>query len=152
MSKRFKHLGDEWEAFGVGIGVGTGFGFPAPANRWGVTFRSVGHPDKGDYAGGSISKSQPEHVSEAELRRVLEERLVLAAINRSRYVWRPAEAISTETGIPVDRVRNILEHTADNVISGSRNQQGLWLYTTREHLSKTASPAMKQFFEVEESS
>ena len=151
MSKRFSHLGEDWEASGTGIGHGVGFGFPPPVDRWGVVFRSVANPDRGDYGGGSISKSDPSRVSEAELRRILEERLVLAAINRSRYVWRPAEAISHDTGIPIDRVLEVLDN-ADGVVSGPRNQQGLWLYTTREHLSKTTSPAMREFFEVRESS
>lgn len=151
MSKRFKHLGEEWEAFGTGTGRGVGFGFPPPIDRWGVVFRSVTNPDKGDVAGASISKQDPADVSEAELKRALEEQLVLAAINRSRYVWRPAEAISEDTKIPLDRVQSILD-TASNVVGGSRNQRGLWLYTTRDHLTKTASAAMKQFFEMEESS
>lgn len=152
MSKRFRHLGQEWEAFGTGTGHGVGAGILPPINRWGVVFRSVTQPDRGDYRGGSISAADPAKVSEAELKSTLEEQLVTEAINRSRYIWRPAEAISRETGIPVERVRHILENTASDVLGGSRNQQGLWLYTTREHLANTASSTMRQFFDVEESS
>ena len=108
-------------------------------------------PERGDYGGGFISKSDPSRVSESELKRTLEEQLVLAAINRSRYVWRPAEAISRDTTIPPDKVRTILDK-ADDVVSGPRNEQGLVLYTTREHLSQTTSPTMREFFEVKESS
>lgn len=133
------------------VGRGAAFGILPSVDRWGVVFRSVTNRARGDYGGGSISRSDPARVSDAELKRVLEERLVLAAINASRYVWRPAEAISDETGIPLDRVQEVLD-SADDVVSGPKNQQGHWLYTTREHLSKTTSPSMREFFEVRESS
>ena len=150
MSRRFAHLGREWEAFATGSGHGVGFGFPPPINRWGVTFRALTGDDRSDYR-GSISKKDPESVSENELKRVLEEQLVLAAINRSKYVWRPAEAISRDLGLSLERVQQILEDSS-TVVEGSRNPQGLCLYSTRDHLTKTASSAMNQFFEMEESS
>ena len=61
-------------------------------------------------------------LSEEEL-----ERRVIAAINKSRYTWRPAEAIGTkETSIPVDHVRRILETTtaADIIRAPQPNRQG----------------------------
>jgi len=152
LSKRFNHLGNEWEAFATGWGDGVGSAFRPDVDRWGVVFRSVTNPSSGDYGVGSISEADPADASERELKRALEEQLVLAAINRSRYVWRPAEAISEETRIPLERVRHILENAATDVIGGSRNDQGYWLYTTRAHLAKAASPAMRQFFKIQESS
>lgn len=71
-----------------------------------------------------------------------DEQRVVAAINKSRYIWRPAEAISKEVGLPVDRVRTILETTsiAEIVESPAKNAQGYTLYTTREHLVHLAPP------------
>ena len=150
MAKRFRHLDQDWEATATGTGHGVGFGNVAPAiNRWGVIFRSVSDPSR-EYR-GSISASDPASANDHELKEVLEEQLVIAAINRSRYVWRPAEAISRDTGLPTDRVRDILENKADDVIAGEQNGEGFWLYTTRDHLSKTSGDVMKHY-QVEESS
>jgi hypothetical protein len=52
-------------------------------------------------------------------------KLVIDAIEGSRYVWRPVEAISRDTGIPLDRVRQILNSTSRDVITAPRpNAQG----------------------------
>lgn len=154
--KRFEHLGEIWEA--VSSGTGRGVGFSRPGGRlpdithWGVILRSVTKPERGEYY-GSVSSSDVSRVDESELKGVLEEQLVLAAINRSRFVWRPAEAISRETGLTVDRVRSILENTsAAEVISGDVNSQGLLLYTTHEHLSRASGDFMNQYFRTQESS
>jgi hypothetical protein len=152
MSKHFHHLNEDWQATATGT-TGHGVGFlEAPAvDRWGVIFRSISQPDRGEYR-ASISKQDPANATDAELARALEEQLVLAAIDRSRYIWRPAEAIATETGLAVERVRSILENSLADVIAGDRNDQGRWLYTTREHLAKTAGDVMTRFYLVQESS
>ena len=150
MSKQFEHLDEEWVATATGTGVGSAFGnVPPPITRWGVVFRSKNNPER-EY-GGSVSEADPADVSEDELHRVLEEQLILAAINRSRYVWRPAEAIARETKIPLDRVQSALDGL-DSIIEGDQNAEGLQLYTTREHLSRTSGDVMKEFFEVRRSS
>ena len=151
MSKRFEHLDDEWVATATGTGVGSGaFGNALPPiTRWGVVFRSMKNPER-EYR-GSLSGADPANVPEAELRSVLEEQLVLAAINRSKYVWRPADAIARETKIPLDRVQSALDGL-DSIIEGDQNAEGLQLYTTREHLSRTSGDVMKEFFEVRRSS
>lgn len=120
-------------------------------DRWGVVFRSITNPARGEYH-ASISQPDPAAVDDRELKDALEEQLVLAAINRSRYIWRPAEAISRETGLPLDRVRFILENTAADVISGDLNRQEFLLYTTQEHLSKASGDFMRQYYSTEESS
>jgi len=154
--KRFEHLGETWEAVPTGTGRGVGFvglGGALPAvNKWGVVFRSITKPDRGEYR-ADISHADPLHADEAELKSALEEQLVLAAINRSRYIWRPAEAIARDTRLTLDRVLFILENTIEaEVISGDENSQGLLLYTTQEHLSKASGDFMKQYYRTQESS
>lgn len=152
MSRRFQHLGQEWDATSTGTGHGVGFGHIPQIDRWGVIFRSVSNQAQGAYR-SSISNSDPSNVSEDELKGALEEQLVLEAINRSRYTWRPAEAISRDTGIPLDRVQHILEHTrAADVMSGPLNTQGLLLYTTRDHFVNTTGDLMRRYQHVDESS
>lgn len=155
MSKRFHHLGQEWEAVGTGTGHGVGFGHLPQVNRWGVIFRSISRPEQGDYRyRGTASQCNPEAVSEDELRRILEEPLVIAAIDRSRYTWRPAEAIAPETGLPLERVRQILETTTEaDVMRGNEpNPQGYALYTTRDHFVKTTGDVNQRYLVVESSS
>lgn len=152
MPKEFKHLDEDWRATATGTGHGVGVGDAIPAvNRWGVIFRSITRPERGEYR-GSISVPDPADATDAELRQVLDEQLILAAINRSRYIWRPAEAIARDTGLETEYVRQVLENTAPDVIAGDRNAQGLWLYTTGEHLAKTTGDMMRRFYDVEESS
>jgi hypothetical protein len=155
MPKRFRHLGEEWQATGTGIGHAVGFvgagGALPDVDRWGVIFQSISRPERGEFR-TSISESDPVRVDDEELIQALDEQLVLAAINRSRYIWRPAEAIARETGLDLDRVRFILDTTDDDVIEGERNGQGLLLYTTGQHLSKTAGDVMQRIYRVEESS
>jgi hypothetical protein len=68
---------------------------------------------------------------------------VLAAINDSIYIWRPAEKLSKETGLPVKQVREILETNPSVVRSPNRNRQGLILYSTREHLVHLSSASVR---------
>jgi hypothetical protein len=150
--KQFSHLGEEWIASATGTGHGVGFGNAIPAiDRWGVIFRSLTNPARGEYR-ASISASDPANATDVELKQALEEQLILAAIDRSRYIWRPAEAIARDTGLETERVRQYLENAAPDIIVGDRNAQGLWLYTTGEHLAKSTGDVMKRFYEVEESS
>lgn len=152
MARRFRHLNEDWEVAGTGTGHGVGVGDSLPAiTEWGVVFTSMTRPDRGTFR-SSISVPDPARADENELRSALDEQLIVAAIDRSKYIWRPAEAIAKELGLETDYVRDILENTAPDVIAGNQNQQGLWLYTTREHLSKTTGDVMKRFYDVEESS
>ena len=149
MSKRFAHLDDEWLATATGTSVSSGFGNAMGPTRWGVVLRSVKDPTR-EYP-GSMSEADPDQVPDAELRKVLEEQLILAAINRSRYIWRPAEAIAKETNISPERVKAALEELP-SIIEGDTNPQGLQLYTTREHLSRASGDVMTEFFDVRRSS
>ncbi len=119
-------------------------------NRWGVVFKAVDDPSR-QYR-GTISAEDPEAVSEDELKEALEEQLVIAAIERSRYIWRPAEAISTDTAIPLDRVRRLLETTSADVIVGPQpNKEGFTLYSTREHYQRNTS-FVRRYIDTIESS
>ena len=150
MSTRFQHLGREWEAAPTGTGHGVGFGFPPQIDRWGVVFTVVGEP--GREHRGSISAEDPGSVPVDELRSALNEQLVIAAIEKSPYVWRPAEAISDNTGIPLDEVRRILETTsADVIVAPEPNKQGFALYSTRGHYQKNTS-FVKRYMDALESS
>lgn len=151
-TKRFQHLGQEWEAVGTGTGHGVGFGYLPNVDRWGVIFRSVSKPEQGDYR-GTISHSDPAAVDVDELKRVLEEVLAIAAIDRSRFSWRTAEGIAKETGIALDRVRHILETTseADVIQSDELDPQGHVLFTTQDHFLKTTGDVSKRYSDVERS-
>jgi hypothetical protein len=61
---------------------------------------------------------------------------VIAAINGSRYIWRPAEAISKQTGLSIRRARKSLATTSAAMIlqTPRKNLQGYALYTTLDHL------------------
>src|SRR5689334_14334744 len=84
MSKQFSHLGEKWLATATGTGHSVGFGDVPPAiDRWGVIFRSMSNPDRGEYR-ASISAADPANATDNELTQALEEQLTLAAINRSR--------------------------------------------------------------------
>ncbi len=150
MSTRFDHLGQEWEATPTGTGHGVGAGYVPGINRWDVVFRSLSKPSR-TYR-GTISSPDPAAAPVSQLRDVLDEQLVLAAIEDSNYTWRTVEAISAETGIPLEKVRRILEATAAGVILAPRpNKQGYVLYSTRDHYQKTTI-FLKRYIDTLESS
>lgn len=151
MPERFRHLDEEWQATATGTGHGVGVGAPPSVNRWGVVFRSLTSPMRGDYRAW-LSVPEPSAATEDELKAALNEQLILAAIDRSRYIWRPAEAIARDTGLETNYVRHVLESTATDVIVGGTNAQGYRLYTTGEHLAKTTGDVMKRFYDVQETS
>jgi len=153
-ARRFHHLGQDWEAVGTGTGHGVGAGYLPSVNRWGVIFRSVSKPEQGDYRyRGTMSQSDPNGVHVEELKRVLEEVLTIAAIDRSRFTWRTAEAIAKETGIALDRVQHILATTseADVIQSDVLNPQGHVLFTTQDHFVKTTGDVSKRYSDLERS-
>ncbi len=67
MARQFEFEGDEWEAEGTGTGVGHIRG----PTRWGVTFRCISDPSKGEHE-GKIRHMDPNMVSEDELRAALQ--------------------------------------------------------------------------------
>jgi hypothetical protein len=153
-ARRFQHLGQEWEAVGTGTGRGVGFGYLPTVDRWGVIFRSISRPEQGDYTyRGTMSQADPNAVELDELRQGLEDVLTIAAIDRSRFTWRTAEAISRDTGIDLSRVRTILDRTTEaDVMQAERpNPQGHLLYTTRDHFLKTTGDVSKWYRDVETS-
>jgi hypothetical protein len=69
---------------------------------------------------------------------VIDEPLVLAVIVRARETWRSAEAISAESGIPLDRVRRVLDATpAGVIVARGPDRDGRALYSTRAHYRQT---------------
>jgi len=153
-TRRFHHLGQEWEAVPTGTGHGLGSAYLPSIDRRGVILRSVSNPEQGDYRyRGTMSQSDPNDAALEELKDVLEEVLTIASIDRSRFTWRTAEGIAEETGISVDRVRQILETTseADVMQSDEANPQGHALFTTRDHFVKTTGDVSKRYAGVERS-
>lgn len=134
MIKQFQHFGTDWKVAETGISTGAWFGEgPAPLTTHGVRFTSAW----GEFE-GSLKGTETETASVPELRSALERALaqrVIRSIEQSQYAWRTAEALSVETGIPVELVRQILETTniAEVLRAPVPNSQGYLLYSTREH-------------------
>ena len=71
---------------------------------------------------------------------VTDEPLVLATIERSDDTWLSAEAIAAGSGLPLDRVRNILETTPAGIIVAPADGSS-WpvRYSTLGHYRATTS-------------
>jgi hypothetical protein len=138
MNKRFQYLGDEWEASATGTAHSEpSSNLATPVNRFGVTFRRTVDPTHEH--SGWISHADPQQASNQELEQALTAVVrpkVLARIAESQYVWRPAEAIAPEVGLPVSVVRRLLESSPDVIRAAIINQQGYQLYSTRHHYQK----------------
>ena len=150
--KRFQHLGEEWEAVGTTASYGPGFSNLPPDERWGAIFRSVSKPERGEYRyRGTMSHADPNAVDESDLKDALEEVLTVAAMDRSRWVWRTAKGISDETKIPLGRVQAILDTTrqTDILQSEEPNTKGEALFTTQDHFVRTASDSNKKYRDIE---
>jgi hypothetical protein len=79
---------------------------------------------------------------------VTDEPAVLAAIGRSHEAWLSAEAIAGETGLPIERVRTILDTTAEDVIVAPAGRPGGPVrYSTREHYRETAG-LLRRYFDA----
>jgi len=71
---------------------------------------------------------------------IADEPLVLEAIERSADTWLSAEAIAAGSGLPLDRVRNVLETTPAGVIVATADESGRpTRYSTRGHYRATTS-------------
>jgi hypothetical protein len=71
---------------------------------------------------------------------VADEPLVLLAIERAPESWLPAERIAAEIGLPVDRVRTVLETTtADVIVTHAEGPGQPPRYSTRAHYRATSS-------------
>ena len=66
--------------------------------------------------------------------------LILEALEKPEWEWRTVEGLSTETGIPLDEVLQILENSPEEVILSSRpGPKGRPLYTSRRHYTQKQS-------------
>ena len=71
---------------------------------------------------------------------VADEPLVLAAIERAPEPWLTAERIAAEIGLPVGRVRTVLEATtADVIVTHAEGPDQPPRYSTRAHYRATSS-------------
>lgn len=65
---------------------------------------------------------------------------VMAALNETKYKWRTISGISKETGIPPEKVKEILSKNSEVVIQSSAlSPRGEALFTTRERHQKETS-------------
>lgn len=77
-----------------------------------------------------------------------DEPLVLAAIERSDDTWLSAEAIAAESGLPLDRVLNILDTTPAQIIAAPADGSGRPArYSTRGHYRATTS-LLRRYFDA----
>ena len=68
-----------------------------------------------------------------------DEALVVEAINRSAEVWLSVEAIAAEAGLPVSRVRAVLDSPGAAIITAPPGRHGAQpKYSTREHYRAAA--------------
>src|SRR6266550_5455866 len=131
MARRFSHLGEEWEAEATGIGIGVATGYIPKARHWGVVFTSLTKQSTPKLE-GSISQPAPENVSEEELKRALEVGLVAHAIDSSELTWCTVDALSRQTSMPPERVRQILETLPIHFVRSTiPAKDGRELYSTR---------------------
>ena len=71
---------------------------------------------------------------------IADEPLVLAAIERSDDTWLSAEAIAAGSGLPLDRVRDVLETTpAEIIVAPADGSRWPVRYSTRGHYRATTS-------------
>ena len=79
---------------------------------------------------------------------VTDEPLVLATIERSDETWLSAEAIARETGLPVERVRVVLDTAPAGIIVDAPDGAGAPArYSTREHYRATAG-LLRRYFDA----
>jgi hypothetical protein len=74
VGRRFRHLGEEWDAESAGTAGGTGGvgeGEGTKVTEWEVEFRCLSNPSKGPYK-GNIGRPNPAEVSEDDLKTALE--------------------------------------------------------------------------------
>lgn len=133
MSRRFRHRNEDWDVEPTGMGHGVGSGHLPPITSWGMVFRCLSNPNKGEYY-ASLHTSDPMQVTEEELQKILDSAVVLKALEDPRWDWRTVEGVARDTGIPENEVLAIIESSADEVIrSRVRDAQGRTLYATRQH-------------------
>lgn len=79
---------------------------------------------------------------------VADEPLVLAAIARAPESWLTAERIAAEIGLPIDRVRTVLETTtADVIVTHAEGPGQPPRYSTRAHYRATSS-VLRRYLDV----
>ena len=69
-----------------------------------------------------------------------EKDLILQALEDPKWDWRTVEGIARETGVPAEKVTEVLESAPEDVIRSTLpDKLGRSLYTTRRHYKKTQS-------------
>lgn len=111
---RFHHLGHLWECEGSGWGVAVRSGSPKiSADYYFAEFRCLSVPARKTYE-GRISSIDPGNVAVDELRRALEEGIVIDALQQADCPLEVGE-IAELTELPEARVREALAGMPDRV-------------------------------------
>ena len=150
-SKRFRHLGQEWDVTRLGTSHGVGFGFLPQITSWSAEFACVSKPELGKFR-GRIPAADPNTVPDHGLQQALEDGFVVETLRRSSQTWRTVESLSNETGVGPARVYRILEWESNDVVqSDLPDSQGRVLYAARERYAET-TPFVKRYLDVLSSS
>jgi hypothetical protein len=63
---------------------------------------------------------------------------VLTALSSPKYLWRTLPGIASETGLPTDRIQEIINSRNDILHTLSGKENPVNLYTTADHYVKKA--------------
>lgn len=138
MGRTFQHLNREWDVELTGMSHGVASGFPPNITSWGVQFKPVDDQSVEPFY-GSIRSPDPAQLSDIDLRKSLESALVMKALEDPNWDWRTVKGVADDTGLPEDKVRELLESSTSVIRSSVPDKEGRSLYTTRQHYKRRRS-------------
>lgn len=102
MTRRFSHLGQQWEVATKGMGFGAGTGRMPKIDQWLVEFRCLSDQSR-QPVNGYISRADPSQINEEDLKLSLEEALLVNLLEEKQEALTAGE-ISAAVGIPIEDV------------------------------------------------
>lgn len=135
MRRTFQHLNRTWDVGLTGTSHGVASGIPANTTSWGVWFTSADSPPAPPVY-GSIWRPDLAQLSEDDLRKSLESALVENALEDPSWDWRTIKGVADDTGLPEEKVRELLESSRSVLRSSVPDKEGRSLYTTRQHYKR----------------
>ncbi len=138
VGRTFQYLNRRWDVQLTGMSHGVGSGFLPNTSSWGVQFKPIDDQSVEPFY-GSISSPDLTQLSDDDLRKSLESALVLKALEDPNWDWRTAKGVATDTGLPEERVRELLESSTPVMRSSVPDKEGRSLYTTRRHYKSRRS-------------
>jgi hypothetical protein len=135
VGRTFQHLNRTWDVELTGTSHGVASGFPPNTTSWGVWFKPADDPSA-EPIYGSIWGPDPAQLAEDDLRKSLESALVAKALEDPKWDWPSVKGIAKDTGLPEERVRELLASSLSVLRSSVPDKEGRSLYTTRQHYKK----------------